>query len=127
MAHSPLLRTLMRVQLDNRSGSLVSYELALEQVCIDLEKPPTKRYFNEERWTDCRKDYENKKVREAQQKEDEEDFIAAVKRERRYIRSAKKRSKHFFSIYKMWDDLIPKISALKRSLSKSGYIEVSYI
>ncbi|KAH9995346.1 hypothetical protein F4779DRAFT_636613 [Xylariaceae sp. FL0662B] len=123
MAHSPLLRTVMRVQLDNRSGSLVSYELALEQVCIDLQQPPNKRNFDEDRWTECRKDYENKKEREAQQKEDEEDFITAIKRERRYIRSSKKRSKHFFHIYKMWDSLVPKISTLKTSIAKSGYAE----
>ncbi|KAI5866519.1 hypothetical protein GGS23DRAFT_550951 [Durotheca rogersii] len=117
MAHSPLLRTAMRLKLDGRSISLVNYELTLEDASSSiLPKPPSQKNFDEVRWTELRKTHENKKARETRQKEYEHDFMKALAGELRK-RTQKK-------LLTAWKGVIPtKSSALRLAVAKSGFAE----
>ncbi|KAL7629502.1 hypothetical protein AAE478_001023 [Parahypoxylon ruwenzoriense] len=118
MAHSPLLRTIMRVKLDSRSIALVNYELALEGICSILPEPPNKENFNQTRWDDLRKDHENKKTREARQKSYEHGYMKLL------LGRDKPAESHKNRLFKMWERIVPaKSSALKLAVAKSGFGE----
>ncbi|OTB06734.1 hypothetical protein M426DRAFT_20830 [Hypoxylon sp. CI-4A] len=124
MAHSPLLRTLMRFKLDIRSVALTNYELALEDVSVSLEQPPNKGNFDKSRWTDLRKDYENRKTRESRQKDRENSFIATLKRERKDQKLKKDKPEHSDILLQKWEKMLPtKMAELRLTLVRSGYNE----
>ncbi|KAI0890120.1 uncharacterized protein GGS22DRAFT_8684 [Annulohypoxylon maeteangense] len=117
MAHSPLLRTLMRLRLDSRSVALVNYELALEDVSVKLQQLPRLENFDDNRWTDLRKTYDNKKMRETQQKSFESHFSKKVLEKRRLQHDTN-------NILQAWKEIIPtKPKELKLALAKSGFAE----
>ncbi|KAI1382023.1 hypothetical protein F4677DRAFT_458320 [Hypoxylon crocopeplum] len=121
MAHSPLLRTVMRLKLDSRSVALVSYELALEDVSIDLQQPPNKKNFDESRWADLRKAHENKKTRQAQQTLNEQGYVTTIIKQRRTKES---RSRQCINLHRAWEEVVPtKSKALSLNLARSGYGE----
>ncbi|KAI0841926.1 hypothetical protein F5Y06DRAFT_292749 [Hypoxylon sp. FL0890] len=123
MAHSPLLRTLARLRLDSKSIALVNYELALEGISANLQQPPNKENFDENRWTDLRKAYESKKIRESQQKEYENYFIARLTKERR-LRLNKDKARQSVGILRAWEELVPmKSQAIRLTVQKSGFAE----
>ncbi|XDG10140.1 hypothetical protein ABKA04_009755 [Annulohypoxylon sp. FPYF3050] len=122
MAHSPLLRTLMRLRLDSRSVALVNYELALEDVSIKLQQLPNVENFDHDRWTELRKIHESKRMRDAQQKTYERDFTAKILEKRKLKKAVLHRSPHdTTNISQTWKGIIPrKTSELQLVLAKSG-------
>ncbi|KAI1208043.1 uncharacterized protein F4807DRAFT_462132 [Annulohypoxylon truncatum] len=125
MAHSPLLRTLMRFRLDSRSVALVNYEIALEDVSVKLQQSPNLENFDDDRWTDLRKTHENKKLREAQQKAYESHFIAKILEKRKLQQAVLSRSQYGTNnILQTWKGILPtKLREIKMALAKSGFAE----
>ncbi|KAI1398235.1 hypothetical protein F4819DRAFT_502523 [Hypoxylon fuscum] len=123
MTHSPLLRTSMRLKLDRRSVALVDYELALEDVSINLQQPPNKENFDESRWADLRKTHENKEARETRQKQYEDNFVMTIMKERKFLKSSKPKSSHNINLLRIWEKVIPaKSQALRLTLVNSGFV-----
>ncbi|KAI1779834.1 hypothetical protein F4818DRAFT_437135 [Hypoxylon cercidicola] len=124
MAHSPLLRTLMRLKLDRRSVALVNYELALENVSTSLQRPPSKENFDDSRWTDLRKGHENKKEREKHHKLYEEWYVTTITKKREMLDSSENKQLQYNSFYRAWKDIIPqKTRHLRSAIAKSGFTE----
>ncbi|KAI1652878.1 hypothetical protein F4813DRAFT_400527 [Daldinia decipiens] len=124
MAHSPLLRTLTRFTLDSRSVALVKYELALEDVSTNLQLPPDQTNFDETRWSDLRKDYESKKIRESKKQLCEQELTMMIMKECKLLYMNERRSQHYDNLLQYGGEVIPtNVKALKATLLKSGLSE----
>ncbi|XXG94498.1 hypothetical protein Hte_000755 [Hypoxylon texense] len=124
MAHSPLLRTLMRLKLDRRSEALVEYEVKLEDISTILQGPPSRENFDDSRWTDIRKAYENKKEREKQHKIREEWYIETITKKRKFLDSAENKQLRYINFFRAWEDIIPnKPRRLRSAVAQSGFSE----
>lgn len=114
----------MRLKLDRRSVALVNYELALEDISISLQQPPSRENFDDSRWTDLRKAYENKKEREKQQKIHEEQYIKTITKKRELLDSTKNQQLQYINLFRSWEDIIPqKPRYLRSTVAQSGFSE----
>ncbi|KAI0135364.1 hypothetical protein F4814DRAFT_444186 [Daldinia grandis] len=124
MAHSPLLRTLTRYTLDSRSVALVKYEMALEDVSTNLQLPPDKTNFDETRWSDLRKDYENRKARELKRGLCERELTSMIMVECRLLYTKERKSQHYNNLLHIGGEVVPtNAQALRAALLKSGLPE----
>ncbi|KAI1496201.1 hypothetical protein F5X99DRAFT_424971 [Biscogniauxia marginata] len=123
MSHSPLLRTVMRSVLDRRSDSLASYEIDMETACLDLHRLPNPRTFDTDGWTECRKTYESKKMRDEQRDESQRLFIKSFNQETKQWRTREK-SPWLFKMRAMFKGVLPaRDMQIKLAVARSGFLE----
>ncbi|KAI8958468.1 hypothetical protein F5Y11DRAFT_362669 [Daldinia sp. FL1419] len=124
MAHSPLLRTMVRFALDTKSISLVKYELALEDISINLQLPPNTTNFDEARWSDLRKDYESKKTRDFKKKSREQELAETIIEDYNRIHTYQRTSQHYKTLFGEGEWNAPRnVPALKAAMNKTGLTE----
>ncbi|KAI1761361.1 hypothetical protein GGR53DRAFT_525098 [Hypoxylon sp. FL1150] len=128
MAHSPLLRTVMRLKLDRRCVALANYELALEDVSISLQQPPSKENFDDSRWAELRKVHDSKKERERLRKVHEKCYVAMMKKKREFLDSCRPRQLQHLGFFRAWEDSIPQrgkgeLQFMRSTVLKSGFAD----
>ncbi|KAH9897445.1 hypothetical protein F4778DRAFT_235244 [Xylariomycetidae sp. FL2044] len=123
MAHSLLLRTMMRAHLDHNATSLTNYEVEIDKICMKLhDLPPLTETFDATRWSESRKQYESKKERDLEVERCERGFLGALKVQAYHATTAGRRSAHYRAMFNMSQKIIqPKESRKKLAIAKSGY------